>query len=81
MKHFVGEKMNHRKHIKRLYAGKYVAEVEVEILNNEEKGWAPYLSLEDTLKLDRIRKLLKNGEISEAKKLAKRIFLLTPVAA
>jgi hypothetical protein len=72
--------MKHRKHIKRIYAGKYVAEVEVEVLN-DETGWAPYLSLEDTRKLDRIRKLLKNGEISEAKKLAKRIFLLTPVAA
>ena len=71
--------MPNRKHTKLVHEGKYAAEVEVEIIENGE-GWSPYLSLEDALKLDKMRKYLKENNIKEAKKLGK-VYLLKPVAA
>ena len=49
--------------------GDYVAEVEVELIESEE-GWSPYLSLEDTDKLDRIREALRRGDVEAAGRLA-----------
>ena len=40
-----------RKTVKLIHKGKYVAEVPVELIENEG-GWSPYLSLEDAKKLD-----------------------------
>jgi hypothetical protein len=57
--------------------GKYVAEVEIEMVYMKE-GWSPYLSLDDAYKLDTVRETLKQGNIKAASKLAK-IFTLTPV--
>ncbi len=71
--------MHSRKHVKFLHEGKYVAEVEVDIIDNEN-GWSPYISLDDALKLDTIRELLRNEKISQAKKYAK-VYILKPVAA
>jgi len=71
--------MQSRKHIKLVHEGKYVAEVEVEIIDSEN-AWSPYLSLEDALKLDTIRELLRSTNLAEAKKLGK-VYLLKPVAA
>jgi hypothetical protein len=68
-----------RKHTKLIHEGKYVAEVEIEIIDTEG-GWSPYISLEDALKLDDLREALKSGDIKTAKKLAK-IFVISPVAA
>ena len=68
-----------RKHTKLVHEGKYVAEVEIEIIDSDE-GWSPYISLEDALKLDDVREALKTGNIKAAKKLAK-VFLLSEVAA
>ena len=50
--------MHTRTHTKYIVEGKYVAEVKVTLLENEE-GWSPYLSLDDALKLDAVREALK----------------------
>ena len=51
-----------RRQIKLVREGEYVAEVEVELIE-EGEGWEPYLSLEDAEKLDVARKALQTGEI------------------
>ncbi|WP_456450158.1 hypothetical protein [Hydrogenimonas sp.] len=71
--------MRKRKTVKLIHEGKYAAEVEVELIDTDE-GWSPYLSLEDAKKLDRLRKLLADEAIDEAKKLAK-IYRLEPIEA
>ena len=71
--------MKHRKHTKLVHEGKQMAAVEVAIIDSEN-SWSPYLSLEDTKKLDNVRIFLRNGEIEKAKALAK-VYILKPVAA
>ena len=70
--------MTTRRQIKLVREGQYVAEVEVELIDDRE-GWAPYLSLEDVEKLDTVRKALRAGEIEQAGR-AGRVFRLMPVA-
>ena len=43
---------------KYIHEGKYVAEVDVELVINEEE-WSPYLTLEDAYKLDNVRAALR----------------------
>ena len=62
-----------------VHAGKYVAEVLVESMPDDE-AWGPYLSLADALKLERVEKALKAGDLKAASKEA-RVYELTPVAA
>jgi hypothetical protein len=64
--------------IKMVYEGKYVAEVELDMIYAQE-GWSPYISLDDANKLDDVREMLKRGDIKSAMKLA-RIYTLTPVS-
>lgn len=59
--------MNTRKHKKLVHDGKYAAEVEVEIIDSEE-GWSLYISLDDAIKLNRVRDALKSGDIAIAGK-------------
>lgn len=66
-------------HRKLIHEGDYVAEVEVQLIE-EEDGWSPYLTLEDTKKLDQVRKALRRGDVEAASQLA-RVFHLTPVSA
>ncbi len=70
--------MRKRRHTKLVHEGNYVAEVDVELVEADE-GWAPYLSLEDTYKLDDVREALCRGDTKGAARLA-RVFTLTPVA-
>ncbi|MEA1901305.1 MAG: hypothetical protein U9N47_11205 [Thermodesulfobacteriota bacterium] len=63
---------------KLVYEGQYVAEVDVELIDMN-KGWSPYLSLDDAYKLDDIRNALRLGDVKGAAQLA-RIFTLTPIA-
>jgi len=49
------------------------------ISKNSKEGWAPYLSLEDALKLDDVREALRRGDIENAARLS-RVYTLTPVA-
>jgi hypothetical protein len=70
--------MKNSSYKKMIHEGKYVAEVEIEMIYADE-GWSPYLSLDDAYKLDTVRETLKQGNIKAASKLAK-IYTLTPVS-
>ena len=68
------------KKTKYLHVGEYVAEVDVDLIESEPTDdWGPYLSVQDALRLDDIKELLKQGNVVEASKKAK-VFTLTPVA-
>jgi len=70
--------MTTRRHTKLVHEGKYVAEVDVDLIEMDT-AWAPYLSLEEAYKLDDVRDALRRGDIKAASRLA-RVFTLTPVA-
>lgn len=70
--------MSKRPSVKFVHEGKYVAEVDVELFE-DETAWSPYLSMEDAYKLDDVRDALRRGDIAAAAKLA-RVFSLQPVA-
>lgn len=72
--------MYSRSHTKMVHEGKYVAEVEVKLINTADDDWAPYLSLDDVIKLDTVREALKQGDIIMAKKYSK-VYKLSEVAA
>ena len=70
--------MSRRKRTRFVHEGHYVAEVDVELL--EEPGeWSPYLSLEDAYRLDDVREALRRSDIRTAARYS-RVFSLTPVA-
>jgi hypothetical protein len=71
--------MKARKTTKLVHEGRYAAEVELELLEDEHE-WAPYLSMADAKKLDEVRLALRRGDLSAAARLA-RIYELKPVAA
>jgi len=70
--------MTVKKKIKLIHEGRFAAEVEVDLID-DETGWAPYLSVDDARKLDAVRSALKAGRIAEAAALA-RVFQLQPVS-
>ena len=59
--------------------GNYVAEVSVELIE-DETAWSPYLSLDDACKLDAVRLALRAGDLATAAKHG-RVFELHPVSA
>ena len=69
--------MSKKKKIKLIHEGRYAAEVEVELID-DDTGWAPYLSVGDARKLDAMRAALKAGRLSDAAVLG-RVFELQPV--
>jgi len=73
------EEMNAKHYAKMLHEGKYVAEVDVELIYTDE-GWSPYLSLEDAYRLDDVREALSQGDVKAASRLA-RVYTLTAVSA
>ncbi|MYA24096.1 MAG: hypothetical protein F4Z30_15525 [Gemmatimonadetes bacterium] len=70
--------MSNRERTKPVHEGNYVAEVDVELLE-EPEGWSPYLSLEDAYRLDDVRKALRRGDVRTAAKYS-RVFSLRPVS-
>ena len=68
-----------RKTVEFIHAGKYAAEVPVELIE-EEGGWSPYLSLEDAKKIELVRLALQRGDVAAAAKHG-RVFELLPVTA
>ena len=72
------EEVSVRSVMKFVRCGAFAAEVNVEILE-EERSWAPYLSVEDAYKLDDVRDALRAGDIDRASRLAERVYRLTPV--
>ena len=71
--------MKKKRHTKLVHEGRYVAEVDVELIETDE-GWSPYLSLEDAYKLDDVRSALRRGDMKSAARLS-RVFSLIPVSA
>jgi len=71
--------MNAKRFTKLVHEGRYVAEVDVELLLADE-GWSPYLSLDDAYKLDDVRDALRRGDLQAASRLAK-VYTLTPISA
>ncbi len=70
--------MKHRKKTKYVHEGRYVAEVEVELLE-DDTGWSPYLNVEYACKLDDVRDAIRQGDLESAAKYG-RIYELHPVA-
>ena len=71
------EDMIKKQQKKIVHEGKYMAEVEVELIYTSEE-WSPYLSLEDAEKLDDVRLALRQEDFKRAAKLA-RIYELIPL--
>ena len=67
-----------RKKTKYIHEGKYVAEVDVDLVIDEDE-WSPYLTIEDAYKLDDVREALRQGDLKTAAKKAK-VYELHPVA-
>lgn len=80
----MGKRFSEEAHVRKrtrtklVHEGRYVAEVEVELLEKEDE-WSPYLSLEDAYKLDDVRDALRRGDIKAAARHG-RVYTLTPVA-
>jgi len=72
--------MHSRSHTKMIHEGNYVAEIEVLLINPTDDAWAPYLSLDDVIKLDTVREALRKNDIVTAKKYSK-VYKLSEVAA
>ncbi len=70
--------MKTRNYTKLVHVGKYIAEVDVELID-AETGWSPYLSLNDAYLLDDVRDALRRGDLKLAASLA-RVYTLTPIA-
>ncbi len=70
--------MTTRHKTKFIHESRYVAEVEVEVIE-DETSWSPYLSLEDAQRLDRVRDALRSGDIKAAARVG-RVYTLEPVA-
>ena len=71
--------MSKRKRTKLIHEGRYMAEVDVELVE-DESGWSPYISTEDAMKLDEVREALRRGDLVAASS-ASRVYELRPVAA
>lgn len=69
--------MIRRKKVKYIHEGRYVAEVEVEVIE-DDTGWSPYISVDDAYKLDDVRDAIRQGDLKSAAKYA-RIYELRPV--
>jgi len=62
--------MKKRRHTKLVHDGKYVGEVDAELIDMD-KGWSPYLSLDDAYKIDDIRNALRLGDVKSAARFAR----------
>ena len=69
--------MRRRHTVKYVHEGRYVAEVDVELIH-DETGWSPYLSVEDAYRLDDVRGALRREELTAASTYG-RIYELRPV--
>ncbi len=69
--------MKTQKKTKYVHEGKYVAEVDVEIVLDETL-WSPYLRLEDANRLDKVRQALRESDFALAAEYG-RIYELQPL--
>lgn len=71
--------MAQRVKTKYVHEGKYVAEVEVALIEDNTQ-WSPYLSVNDAYKLDDVRDALREGDLDAAARYG-RIYEMRPVAS
>jgi hypothetical protein len=71
--------MSVRKKAKYVHEGRYVAELDVE-LPEDDTGWSPYSTAEDACRLGDVRNVLLRGDLEAATKLA-RVFRLEALAS
>lgn len=69
--------MRKQKRTKLVCEGRYLAEVDIELLVTDDE-WSPYLSVEDAYKLDDVREALKKGDATTAARYG-RVFSLIPI--
>ncbi len=69
--------MKRQNRTKLVHEGRYLAEVDVELLVIDDE-WSPYLSVEDAYKLDDVREALKKGDTTTAAQYG-RVFSLIPI--
>jgi hypothetical protein len=69
--------MSTRRKIKYVHEGTYVAEVEVDVIE-DETSWSPYLSVADAMRLDKAREALRRGDLNAAAALGK-VYRLQPL--
>ena len=72
-------KMTHRRKTKYIHEGQFVAEVEVEVIE-DDSSWSPYLSVADATRLDQVREALRRGNLKAAASIG-RVYRLEPVEA
>ena len=70
--------MRRRKKTKFVHEGRYVAEVDVDLIEDEGE-WSPHLSIDDAYKLDDVRDALRRGDLVSASQYG-RIYELRRVA-
>ena len=70
--------MRKRKKTKYVHEGRYVAEVEIKLIE-DDTGWSPYLSVEDAYRLDDVRNALRQGDLESAARYG-RVYELRRVA-
>lgn len=71
--------MTTRRKTKYIHEGVYVAEVEVDVVE-DDTSWSPYLPVADASRLDRARAALRSGDLKAASAIGK-VYRLQPVAA
>lgn len=71
--------MKPRTSTKLVHVGKYAAEVDVTLIDDDHE-WAPFLSFEDAQKVAAVHSALRRGDLKASAALA-RVYELTPVAA
>ena len=69
--------MAKRAKTKYVHEGKYVAAVEV-LLIEDDTNWSPYLSVDDAYKLDDVRDALRQGDLDSASRYG-QIYEMGPV--
>ena len=70
--------MGHTVKTKYVHEGKYVAEVEVSLIE-DDTDWSPYLSVNDAYRLDDVRDALRQGDLDTASRYG-RIYEMRPIA-
>ena len=71
--------MKTSKSVELVREGRYVAEVDVTLIETES-DWSPYLGLDDAEKIEDMRTALRNRDLKAAAKLG-RVYEMMPVAA
>ena len=69
--------MSTKRKVKYIHEGAYVAEVEVDVIE-DDSSWSPYLSVADAVRLDKAREALRSGDLNAAAAFGK-VYRLQPV--